>query len=152
MTDDIESIYNTIEDTELQVNNKITVWGIRRTLIVIAFFDLILTVINSIVFYPGFISCIFILLGICGINRYNKYISGIYGALIFIKIIGLFTINIINWFDTYLFIFGLANLFANIWLTELICKFIYYLNKLKKEDIEILIDGYEPHVIKIMLI
>ena len=143
---------------------KMNTYSIKRTLIFIAFLDFIFQIINGFSYaldhnnqnlylsYTSFILATFILIGICGINRYNSCVSQMYGIYVAIKMITFLGIIFYYKLSFFGFIFVLLVIILNIWILKLLCKFFKNLNNLSTQDIESLKSGWKPNIHNIILI
>ncbi len=145
-------------DENIIIINKLNAFSIRKSLLCIAYIDLILNCLNllgsqniesetekNVIIYTSLGLCFIILLGIIGINRYKinlVYFYFIYSVIQFIKYIFIFYI-----FLLYISSFILLNILSCIvtcMILRLTYKFIKCLKSLDNDDIESLQNGWQP--------
>ena len=138
---------------------KIQLYLVRKSLICIATLDFVLNFFlmlssttieyetqRNIRTYTYLGICFMILLGVVGINRYNKcliYFYAIYSGLELIS--RLVLVFYFSW-NVFSFIFIWLIIFINIWILKLICKYIENLKKLPPDEIESLKSGWSPTI------
>ena len=80
--------------------------------------------------------CLMILLGIVGINRYNKCLVHFYAVYLALELVSRFFLLFYFSWSIASFIFIWLIIFINIWILKLICKYIENLRKLPENEIE----------------
>lgn len=142
---------------------KLQVYSVRRSLICIAILDFVLnffSIISSsqiddetqrnVGMYTYLGVCLMILLGIVGINRYNKYLVYFYAIYLGLELVSrFFLLFYFNW-TIGAFIFLWLIIFINIWILKLICKYIDNLRHLPEDEIESLKSGWKPATYRVI--
>ena len=136
---------------------KLQLYSIRKSLIFIATFDFILSFFSilssstiedetqrNVGMYTYLGVCLMILLGIVGINRYNKYLVHFYAVYLSLELVSRFFLLFYYTWGLGSFIFIWLIILINIWILKLICKYIYNLRHLPENEIESLKSGWKP--------
>lgn len=153
----------TIAESETNIK-KINSYSIRRTLVFVAFFDLIFEIINGFYYalnnnektlplsYTHFICAAFILAGIYGINRYNSCSSRLYGIYIVLRIVSYIAILFSYNLSLFALVFISLIIILNIWIIRLLTIFTSNLQSLSRDDIDSLKSGWKPNIHTVILI
>jgi len=142
---------------------KLQVYSVRKSLICIAIIDFVLnffSIISSsqiddetqrnVGMYTYLGVCLMILLGIVGINRYNKCLVYFYAIYLGLELISrFFLLFYFNW-TVGAFIFLWLIIIINIWILKLICKYIDNLRHLPEDEIESLKSGWKPATYRVI--
>jgi len=136
---------------------KLQIYSVRKSLICIAIIDFILSFFSilssstisdetqrNIGMYTYLGVCLMILLGIVGINRYNKCLVYFYGVYLSLELVSRFFLLFYYSWNLGSFIFIWLIIILNIWILKLICKYIDNLRKLPENEIESLKTGWNP--------
>ena len=136
---------------------KLQVYSVRRSLICIAILDFVLNFFSilsssqiedetqrNVGMYTYLGVCLMILLGIVGINRYNKCLVYFYAVYLALELVSrFFLLFYFSWsIGSFLFIWLI--ILINIWILKLICKYIENLRHLPEDEIESLKSGWKP--------
>jgi len=136
---------------------KLQIYSVRKSLICIAIIDFILSFFSilssstisdetqrNVGMYTYLGVCLMILLGIVGINRYNKCLVYFYGVYLSLELVSRFFLLFYYSWNLGSFIFIWLIIILNIWILKLICKYIDNLRKLPENEIESLKTGWNP--------
>ena len=146
---------------------KINTFSIRKTLVFIAYIDLFIQIINGFTLvtatntdnssynvsdlhiygYISFGCAALILIGVCGINRYHRYISYGYGIYLILNILSRLSLIFFFNISPFTFVFSFLILIVNIWLLKLLFKFTSNIKNLSDDDLNELRQGWKPTVV-----
>ena len=133
-----------MDETELMLQTL----NLRKNLLCFTLIDLCFNIINGIsmtnlhFYWVNFIFGIFIILGMSGINKYNKSLSNCYGIYLILQIIGrfIFLFNFI--LNIFSFILMILMIFINIWILKLLFTFTNNIKNLSDDALLQLIQGW----------
>jgi hypothetical protein len=142
---------------------KIQLYSVRKSLICIATLDFVLSFFSmlsatnikdetqrNVGTYTYLVICFMILLGVVGINRYNKSLVYFYAIYLGLELISRIIFAFyFNW-NIFSFIFIWLIIFINIWILKLICKYIENLKNLPSNEIESLKSGWKPVTFRVI--
>ena len=142
---------------------KLQIYSVRKSLICIATLDFILSFFSiisnsqiedatqrNIGMYTYLGVCLMILLGIVGINRYNKCLVHFYAVYLALELVSRFFLLFYFSWSIASFIFIWLIIFINIWILKLICKYIENLRNLPDNEIESLKAGWRPATFRVI--
>jgi len=136
---------------------KLQIYSVRKSLICIAILDFVLSFFSilssstisdetqrNVGMYTYLGVCLMILLGIVGINRYNKWLVYFYAVYLCLELFSRFFMLFYFSWNLGSFIFIWLIIFINVWILKLICKYIDNLRHLPENEIESLKSGWKP--------
>tara|TARA_Y100000991_G_scaffold185298_1_gene149388 strand:- start:58 stop:558 length:501 start_codon:yes stop_codon:yes gene_type:complete len=142
---------------------KIQLYSVRKSLICIATLDFVLNFFSmlsattitdetqrNVGIYTYLAICFMILLGVVGINRYNKYLVYFYAIYLGLELISRIVFSFYFSWNVFSFIFIWLIIFINIWILKLICKYIENLKNLPSNEIESLKSGWKPATFRVI--
>lgn len=142
---------------------KIQLYSVRKSLICIATLDFVLSFFSmlssttiedetqrNIGTYTYLGICFMILLGVIGINRYNKCLVYFYAIYLGLELVSRLVLAFYFAWNVFSFIFIWLIIFVNIWILKLICKYIDNLKKLPSNEIESLKSGWRPATFRVI--
>ncbi len=143
---DVNTSNNIVPNINLTIEelNKVKTFKYAKTLKCFSIIDIFLCIIHGFLFlWPLIFVALMPLAGYYGFSKYKKCYIYIYMSFIFINIVYniTFFFYVTNFSSLF---FNFIYFFINLWIFELIYKFIKNITKLKEETIEDLRNGWTP--------
>lgn len=147
-----------ILDVSLNESNelvKMETYSARRTLLIFACLDFLFQMLNGIIFVTdkdntnnivsivSFLCASIILVGLYGINKYDKSITEFYRFFLIFHVISIF-ISLFFTSNLVYYVFSVLIIILNIWILKILKKFTQNLETLNTNDIEELKSGWVP--------